>query len=345
MNHDNSSQVLPPEIFELVIDSACDNEQLLATCALVNRNWLPASRRHLFASVDLHTGNVRGFLAIADSHCATFLHHIKRFKFRHGGDVELDDVQQIWNEAASRLALLPLSSVESLHLSQTRWESIYTQPASSTFSGIKELGLRETYFSPADAFFQFISQLHHLERLALHDVGYDSDDEVDLENCLPPQHIRSLSLQSLNDDIKTRIYRWFSSSPTIVELKIDEIEAEELGHLLPLFRSLSKSLETLDLSFLDNEDDLRSEAGTGMSTAPFQVRYSYKGQNSPNSLTYRSWLSCGFSELWWLMMSMRECQIGCMSAFQAFALPVCNALLSSLNNQMMNLTIFPIGAV
>lgn len=42
---------LPPEIFDLIVEYLCDEQETLKTCRLVSKSWVPRARRHIFARV------------------------------------------------------------------------------------------------------------------------------------------------------------------------------------------------------------------------------------------------------------------------------------------------------
>ncbi|KAJ7115411.1 hypothetical protein C8R44DRAFT_709797, partial [Mycena epipterygia] len=45
------AQRLPPELTDYIIDFLWESQPDLRACCLVCREWLPSSRRHLFASI------------------------------------------------------------------------------------------------------------------------------------------------------------------------------------------------------------------------------------------------------------------------------------------------------
>ncbi|KAJ7098281.1 hypothetical protein C8R44DRAFT_642877, partial [Mycena epipterygia] len=57
---------LPPELVDAIIGQAQDDIHALATCGLVCRSWLAASRYHIFKGipVSLRPGNVQPFIQL-----------------------------------------------------------------------------------------------------------------------------------------------------------------------------------------------------------------------------------------------------------------------------------------
>ena len=52
-----SAPYVPAELTDIVVDLLHDDEESLATCALVCKGWLPAARYHLFRELLLHPWN------------------------------------------------------------------------------------------------------------------------------------------------------------------------------------------------------------------------------------------------------------------------------------------------
>jgi len=48
------SCVLPPEILDLIIDHLHDEQAVLKACCIVSKSWVPCTRSHLFAHVELN---------------------------------------------------------------------------------------------------------------------------------------------------------------------------------------------------------------------------------------------------------------------------------------------------
>ncbi|KAJ7609866.1 hypothetical protein FB45DRAFT_339960 [Roridomyces roridus] len=80
---------IPPEIVDFIIDELWDDKPALKTCSCVYRDWLPRSRRYLFASVTLRVDWYAGvskmdtFLSLISSPLATFLPYIDEVRLTH----------------------------------------------------------------------------------------------------------------------------------------------------------------------------------------------------------------------------------------------------------------------
>jgi hypothetical protein len=62
---------LPAETIDSIVDFHHSDEEALKACSLVCRNWLPASRFHLFGSVDVKHSNVHSFVKLLASPSST----------------------------------------------------------------------------------------------------------------------------------------------------------------------------------------------------------------------------------------------------------------------------------
>ncbi|KAJ6541040.1 hypothetical protein DFH09DRAFT_915325, partial [Mycena vulgaris] len=73
---------LPIELVECIIDAACSHAPTLAACSLVCKHWLPRSRHHLFASLDLSAhwtpepNSVTDFMKLVDSPNSTLVSYV-----------------------------------------------------------------------------------------------------------------------------------------------------------------------------------------------------------------------------------------------------------------------------
>jgi hypothetical protein len=75
---------VPPELYEQVADHLWSNTQLLAACGLASRQWLPASRRHLYEMVALDPSNANLFLDLVVSPHCTILPFIHQLSLEEG---------------------------------------------------------------------------------------------------------------------------------------------------------------------------------------------------------------------------------------------------------------------
>jgi hypothetical protein len=68
---------LPTELVDAIIDELHDDEAALATCALVCKSWVPASRRHLFFRVSINKHNLSDMSHLLSSTlCAKAVRHL-----------------------------------------------------------------------------------------------------------------------------------------------------------------------------------------------------------------------------------------------------------------------------
>ena len=51
------NQLIPPEIFDHIVDHLYDEPDALRNCCLVARSWIPCARKHLFADIEFSSPN------------------------------------------------------------------------------------------------------------------------------------------------------------------------------------------------------------------------------------------------------------------------------------------------
>jgi hypothetical protein len=67
---------LPTELVDIVIDFLHSDDETLEVCSLVCRNWLPASRFHLFGTVRVKWSNVLSFVELLAAPSSTIANNV-----------------------------------------------------------------------------------------------------------------------------------------------------------------------------------------------------------------------------------------------------------------------------
>jgi hypothetical protein len=79
---DRESPKVPPEITDIVIDHLHDDKDALLMCSLVCKDWVPASRFHLFSPLVVTYESVTINNSILEHPLGTILPSIRHFQFR-----------------------------------------------------------------------------------------------------------------------------------------------------------------------------------------------------------------------------------------------------------------------
>jgi hypothetical protein len=123
---------LPPELMDTIIKLLRDDRAALATCALVCRSWVPASRHHLFYNVTIGPGNLTDISYLLSSMSCTIssavehlaLEELDLFRFDVCEVVgKLSHINRLWISGANMVVFPPptlaplLCNLETLHLS------------------------------------------------------------------------------------------------------------------------------------------------------------------------------------------------------------------------------------
>ncbi|KAI0345555.1 hypothetical protein BDW22DRAFT_1426229 [Trametopsis cervina] len=128
------------DITRIILDNLYADKKSLASCSLVCTKWTFTARLHLFASIRLHSGRSKQFLAFLHSpEASNITKHIRALRWAEpeDGALDLSDLCQI-------TACLP--DVFTLHLSFRRFSTRPTafprQHASASFAHIRRLTMQ-----------------------------------------------------------------------------------------------------------------------------------------------------------------------------------------------------------
>jgi hypothetical protein len=139
---------LPAELTDIIVDFLHDDEEALASCSLVCRDWLAAARYHVFKELLLHPWNIEAFVNLIAQPSATvvpYIHDlvIDQVKIRH-----LDLFEAMF------LRLRPFEFLRRLELWNIRWcnyEPLPVDTLVSAFSNVTDVRLRNLIFDkPTD---------------------------------------------------------------------------------------------------------------------------------------------------------------------------------------------------
>jgi len=150
------SSSLPPEILDLIVDDLQDEPTTLKTCCVVSKSWIPRTRKHLFAYVELNASefHVELWMEAFPDPSNSPAHHTRTLSI-YGiplatpAYVNADDwirsfrnVVHLYLEHQDRASLVPFyglsPTVRSLHLTYTTPEIF---PLICSFPDLKDLTL------------------------------------------------------------------------------------------------------------------------------------------------------------------------------------------------------------
>ena len=242
---------LPAELTDRVIDHLHADHLTLATCSLVCKTWLPASRHHLFeiTKICLTEINIHSFVKLLNSPTtSTFFGHALNVSINVG---EHRSARSIFDTLSHHLFRL---KIKSLKLESMMWDiDEKREELFEYFAKIPTLELHNVAFqfqgSPPRytnskiQFLKFITSFLSLERLHLDGIFIL---EPDVPFTLPPL------LRFVHLNMATHSMAPYLSSvqwPPLSSLTISHIRREDMGAIQAVLESLGSSLHDLTISF------------------------------------------------------------------------------------------------
>ncbi|KAJ7620980.1 hypothetical protein FB45DRAFT_870757 [Roridomyces roridus] len=232
----------PSELEDAVIDFCHSDRGTLATCGLVCRDWLPASRYHKFSSVSLTANNITGFLEITSASEA--ITHLVR-------EVELCYCGPFPPEVVSVLMLLKRTARLSLH--PLRDEVVRVASTSSlavALASLQIVHLKFDFRSRFESLGQVIGCVCLCPQLESLEVGGSWMRGVEFEPCLP----KGLHTLTLTCDL-ANFLTWLltlDELPNIRKLNLQHIVRREIPAIVQYLEALGETLESLTLAFRDH---------------------------------------------------------------------------------------------
>ncbi|RDB30375.1 hypothetical protein Hypma_007203 [Hypsizygus marmoreus] len=186
---------IPPEVIDIIIERLVRFDiPTLATCSLVCRAWLAASRHRLFTDISLGPHNAASFLRLLDSPHVTMtpgVRHISvqnesaAISHRRARSTARGERFQCDEALLRRLAKFP--SLTSLCFS---WLHGLDRPAVAAlvhgFPDLTDLELRACTFPSFSQFTEVICALQHLRRVTLADVSWSELQIPEFKQRVPP---------------------------------------------------------------------------------------------------------------------------------------------------------------
>lgn len=234
------------------------------SCALVHRSWVPYSRLHLFASIQLTYWN-RDAAVCALGPGSTAAGHVRRleiiyssFVIRHGDGGDHDAYQRT-TDLFPQVLFSELPAVESLLVSDP--VMITGGPDATTILStfapqLKSLELDRFTFDTVMEALDIFSTSRSMEVLVLRDVFYKDvgGDDTSILQYPPPPSLRAIEC-TLDYPVRVRyIFDWLHLSRytlNVRSLTFGRIIAGTIGmsSISPLLQCLGHVLEHLSLDF------------------------------------------------------------------------------------------------
>src|SRR3984957_10781511 len=248
---------LPAELADRIIDHLHSDKLALATCSLVCKTWLPASRYHFFQtnSIRLTPDNIHSFVESLNSSESTFFRHALHIIIstatisrppsaeRNSSGLRASFIFDTLSHHLSRL------KIKSLSLACLDWdiESQKLEELFEYFATISILDLQTVDFLVPDEFIKFITSFLSLERLSLYGISFQTTDVDHITPFTLSPLLRFLDLTS-----NSHILPWFLTAvqlPTLDHFNVANIKYEHLDAISAILQSLGPSLHNLMLGF------------------------------------------------------------------------------------------------
>jgi hypothetical protein len=244
----------------------------LKTTSLVCRNWLPASRMHLFEMVTFSPVNLTDFFSISHSRYATLLPHIRNIVLKPPGVLPHQGQYQIWKDFTPDLHRC--TAIKSVSLEYMKWN--YLEPSAresfvSNLPGVTEINTMSATFANLGELLELLASYPLLEKVSL-DFGLTSSS-LSLRPPLHPFPPR-LGTIKLGAQHTQHVLTWLESHdtfPDVHTLDIYNIRPTEVGPLQRLLMVLGPQLKHLHVAFMGGSRILSESAAGVYGAYPCQV--------------------------------------------------------------------------
>ncbi|KAG6848900.1 hypothetical protein H0H93_012971 [Arthromyces matolae] len=230
-----SSQSLPPELVDLVIDQVIDDRITLHTCSLLCRSWSSRSRYHLFSDLLLTRKNCDDILAIPPP--------------------------SVFSTAARRLMISEKNhypsgvehfrSINSLYLTMcTAGPDINN--TFLLFPKIKSLELNQVTFQNFEDIVRLVCSLPSLETFTLFMSPWIQEQLTISPNLELPQSLHTLNVVSSRLRVFLEWFNKLETVPSITTARFYSVAEPEIPSIGDAIKRLGGSLQHLTLDLLDS---------------------------------------------------------------------------------------------
>ncbi|KAH9933315.1 uncharacterized protein B0H18DRAFT_1101996 [Fomitopsis serialis] len=266
---------LPPELFDAIIDHLHDDRHTLATCALVCRGWLPASRMHNFHELSIHRYSIsqQPCELLCDS-TSTVLPYVRRLRLDLGGSsrdsASTFAFESPWlNSMLPRMRLRELTALQHFELRCLRWE--YLSPESracilAACNYVRSLTLQTLVSPTVSPALEMLSAAPLIEHFELSRSVHIGDDRTILDSSSPsfvdwrmPGTLRSVTIGIRCPFFLVALDR-FTPALRIRTLSVTYVEWQEARNVAAFMKSCGPSLEHVHVTFGPSDSDHSSGA-------------------------------------------------------------------------------------
>jgi hypothetical protein len=180
---------LPAELIDTVVDFLHDDEESLANCSLVCKEWVPATRYHIFNNLLLDRWNMEEFVDLITRPSATVALYINHLIIDQGKSRHTDLFQSMFR----RLPHFHL--LRTLELRNSRWADSLV----FAFGGIRDLKLSRCTFANPVHLKTVISSFLSLKRLSVsHTRFLVEHDDLDQDVAVTMGYIQPLKFPDID---------------------------------------------------------------------------------------------------------------------------------------------------
>jgi hypothetical protein len=243
---------LPAELTDAIFDFLYDDDEILANCSLVCKEWLPVARYHIVKELRLYARNVEAFVNLITHPSATIVPHVRdliidQVEFDH---IELFDAMFLRLPRCDFVRRLELRNIccWSYRVSSIdRLVSAFESATDLTLDGI-------TFDNPTNIR-SVVARFPSLKRLSVSHPAFRRDlsqltarlGVTDVLQHLRPPNIRNLDLSEVYH-YHTYILDWFCSHGILVDSLSLELDMSTLPSLSRYLQVLGPSLLFLHMN-------------------------------------------------------------------------------------------------
>lgn len=230
---------LPPELVDFVLDFLHSEYDVLRTCSLVSKGWLPSCRYHLFYLVVLKSLTLPSFLDLAQSSHCTISPYVHTVAMVGSGWWSIDSF-------ISRIAMLgrTAKTLQLIHIPFSRAGS----KALSQFRFLTSIELNHTVLQSFEDFALITCASTHLRTIVLNNVKWGS-------SAFSSQHRMSSAITSLDLGKCTSalaVLKWLGAAetaPLVHTLSLRHLGREDVRAAGDFIREFGSALTHLTIGF------------------------------------------------------------------------------------------------
>jgi hypothetical protein len=249
-----TSPRLPAELTDIIVDFLYDDDEGLANCSLVCKEWLPVARYHIVKEFRLYAWNVEAFVNLITHPSATIVPHVHDLVIDQG---ELG-FQHIELFDGMFLRLPRFDFVRRLELRNICWWNYRVSSIDrlvSAFKSATDMTLDGIIFDNPTNIKSVVASFPSLKRLSVTHPAFRRHlsqlttrlGVTDVLQHLRPPNIRDLDLSDVYHN-HTYILDWFCSHGILVDSLSLELEMYSLPSLSRYLQVLGHSLLFLQMN-------------------------------------------------------------------------------------------------